>query len=193
MALVPAICESFGLRFVGPDVYGRIICQDKEISKRLAMQCGVLTPRYQIVRNHVGLQKLNPKQFPLVVKPNLEGSSIGISKRSIVKNIDELRDVVTEVLTKFDQPALIEEFIPGREVCYNLIEGNPATDGQFAEICIADQPNYFEQNLFCAEEKAAWKDIDILSINDELLLEDKNALQMLVASIGRYGYCRICQ
>jgi D-alanine-D-alanine ligase len=191
MALVPAICESFGLRFVGPDVYGRIVCQDKEISKRLAKQCGVLTPRYQIVRNQDSLLKLNPKQFPLVVKPNFEGSSIGISKRSLVKNIDELIENVTEVLIKFDQPVLIEEFIPGREVCYNLIEGRPSTDSQFAEIRIADHPRYFDHNFFCAEEKAAWMNIDILSINDELLPEDKHALNMLVASLGRYGYCRI--
>src|SRR4051812_5404029 len=36
MALVPAICETFGLRYIGPDAYGRILCQDKELSKAVA-------------------------------------------------------------------------------------------------------------------------------------------------------------
>ena len=50
MAIVPAICETYGLRYIGPDTYGRIVCQDKEISKNLAKSCGLLTPRWRLLR-----------------------------------------------------------------------------------------------------------------------------------------------
>ena len=67
MALVPAICETFGLRFIGPDVYGRIIAQDKEISKRLASDCGLRTPAWRVVRDYQHL----PHALGLNRKPPL--------------------------------------------------------------------------------------------------------------------------
>jgi D-alanine-D-alanine ligase len=191
MALVPAICESFGLRFVGPDVYGRIICQDKEISKRLALQCGVRTPRYHVVRSRSDLERIAAKEFPLVVKPNFEGSSIGISARSLVRDIAELKDVAIEVLTKFEQPVLMEEFIPGREVSYNMIESGQTTFSRLAEIRINRDPHFFDRNLFCADLKNAWTNVQVVSIDDEIAPEDGEGLQRLAAAVGHLGYCRV--
>lgn len=191
MALVPAICEAFDLRFVGPDVYGRIVCQDKEISKRLALQCGVLTPRHYLIRSQSDLGRIAVKQFPLVVKPNFEGSSIGISKRSLVQDMGQLREVAAETLNTFAQPVLIEEFVPGQEVCYNLIEEKRTVHERFAEIRLTGRPAYFDENLFCAEEKSAWKDIEVLSIDDRLADEDRKALHRLADAIGHIGYCRV--
>lgn len=191
MALVPAICEAFDLRFVGPDVYGRIVCQDKEISKRLALECGVLTPRHYLIRGKSDLGRIAAKRFPLVVKPNFEGSSIGISKRSLVQDMEQLREVAAETLNTFAQPVLIEEFIPGQEVCYSIIEENQTVHGRLAEIRLAGRPAYFDENLFCAEEKSTWKNIEILSVDDKLTNEDRNALHRLVEAVGHVGYCRV--
>lgn len=122
MALVPAVCEVFGLRFIGPDTYGRIIAQDKEISKRLAADCGLLTPAWRIVRNSIDLGYINGLTFPVVVKPLMEGSSIGISQRNICADIETVESVAFELLDAFHQPVIIEEFVPGREVAYARIE-----------------------------------------------------------------------
>src|SRR6185312_12278582 len=50
LTLVPSICESFGLRYVGPDGYGRFLAQDKEVTKRLALDCGLTTPAWRVLR-----------------------------------------------------------------------------------------------------------------------------------------------
>lgn len=44
------MCEVNDLRYIGPDVYGRVICQDKEVSKNLARECGIGTPPHRIIR-----------------------------------------------------------------------------------------------------------------------------------------------
>jgi len=191
MALVPAICESFALRFIGPDVYGRIVCQDKEISKRLALQCGVLTPRYRLVRNEADLARVSSMRFPMVVKPNLEGSSIGISERSLVTNYDQMRDVAKSILDEFEQPILIEEFVGGSEVCFNLIESELEPHSRLAEVQMTGNPTYFENHLFSAEIKAPWAGLDIVPLDDQLVEEDRLALNRLIQAVGVIGYCRI--
>jgi len=54
-------------------------------------------------------------EFPLIVKPISEGSSKGIFSSSFVKNIKELEEEVKRIIFSYNQPALIEEFLPGRE------------------------------------------------------------------------------
>lgn len=191
MALVPAICESFGMRFIGPDVYGRIVCQDKEISKKLAQQCGVLTPGYFLARTESDLGRIRPRQFPLVVKPNFEGSSIGISERCIVHRWQELHDVASSMLEEFDQPVLIEEFARGREVSFNLIESETAPQTRLVEVRMAGFPNYFDDHLFSANIKAPWDNLEIVSLEGVLADTDRQALLRLIEAIGGIGYCRV--
>jgi D-alanine-D-alanine ligase len=70
-----------------------------------------------------GKERLD-KQFnswPLMVKPVAEGSSKGVLKKSVCWNEQEVRDVVKEMVGKYQQPALIEEFIGGREFTVGLL------------------------------------------------------------------------
>lgn len=191
MALVPAICESFGLRFIGPDVYGRVLCQDKEISKRLAMQCGMATPWHRIVRSEADLDRLGCVPFPVVVKPNLEGSSIGITERCLVGDSIQAFDIARELLHEFQQPVLIEKFVGGREVCVNVIEEPGHMEIRFAEVRVANRPQYFENHLFGAELKAPWVGLEIASLDENFAEEDIQAAIRLIEAIGHVGYCRI--
>lgn len=191
MALVPAICESFGLRFIGPDVYGRVLCQDKEISKRLAMQCGMATPWHRIVRSEADLDRLGCVPFPVVVKPNLEGSSIGITERCLVGDSIQVFNIARELLHEFQQPVLIEKFVGGREVCVNVIEEPGHMEIRFAEVRVANRPQYFENHLFGAELKAPWVGLEIASLDENFAEEDIQAAIRLIEAIGHVGYCRI--
>lgn len=191
MALVPAICESFKLRFIGPDVYGRVLCQDKEISKRLAMQCGITTPWHRIVRSEADLDRLGGVPFPVVVKPNMEGSSIGITERCLVGNFTKMSSITRELLHEFKQPVLIEKFVGGREVCINIIEASDRMEVRLAEIKVANQPQYFQDHLFGAELKAPWMGLEIVPLDANFAEEEIQAAIRLIEAIGHVGYCRI--
>lgn len=192
MALVPAVCESFGLRFIGPDTYGRVIAQDKGVSKRLAVDCGLLTPAWRIVRSEAELEYLEGLALPVVVKPMMEGSSIGISQRNIANSKAEIALVATELLEAFKQPVLVEEFVVGREVAYCRIESTEDRFWSFSEIVMDGDPSYFHHQLFDAKEKALpTPGRNICNIDPELTEEDRTALDVFLKAYGSFGYCRV--
>lgn len=191
MALVPAICESFDTRFIGPDVYGRIVCQDKEISKMIASQCGIITPWHRIIRAGTDLDRLGSIPFPVVVKPNMEGSSIGISERCRAEDPVQVLEITRELLREFRQPVLVEQFVGGREVSVNVIETIDGTEMRFAEIKVPGSPHYFEDHLFGVEIKAPWMGLEVALLDEEIAKKDIKAIARLMEAVGHVGYCRI--
>ena len=120
-AAVPALCELMGIPYTGSDAATLSIALDKALSKRVLRQHGILTPEFQVMET--GRERLLPKmKFPLIVKPNQEGSSKGVSAHaSVVDDEEGLRQVVRELLEKYRQPALIEYYIAGREFTVGLL------------------------------------------------------------------------
>lgn len=76
---------------------------------------GIRTPRYSFIKSLNKPFRLNLK-YPLIVKPALEDASAGIEEESVVYNLEALKKRVKYVLEYFAQPALVEEFIVGREL-----------------------------------------------------------------------------
>jgi D-alanine-D-alanine ligase len=120
-AAVPALCELMGIPYTGSDAATLSIALDKALSKRVLRQHGISTPEFQVMET--GRERLSPKmKFPLIVKPNQEGSSKGVSAHaSVVDNEESLRQVVRELVDKYRQPALIEYYIAGREFTVGLL------------------------------------------------------------------------
>ena len=114
-AAVPALCELMGIPYTGSDAATLSIALDKALSKRVLRQHGILTAEFQVMES--GRERLSPKlKFPLIVKPNHEGSSKGVSAHaSVVDDEQALRAVVRELIERYRQPALIEDYIAGRE------------------------------------------------------------------------------
>jgi D-alanine-D-alanine ligase len=192
MALVPAICEALDLRYVGPDAYGRIIAQDKEISKRLAADCGLVTPPWRVIRSRGEADSINSLTPPIVVKPLLEGSSIGISPQSLQTSHEGARAAALDLLERFAQPVIVEQFVAGREVSYNRIEGDGPTTWSFSEVIITGDGGYFEHRLFDAEEKMIRRPgRTVANIDSDLSGDERARLERFLGSIGRYGYCRV--
>src|SRR3954466_434197 len=120
-AAVPALCELMGIPYTGSDAATLSIALDKALSKRVLLQHGILTAEFQVMET--GRERLSPKlKFPLIVKPNQEGSSKGVSaSASVVDDEEGLRAVVRELIDRYRQPALVEVYIPGREVTVGLL------------------------------------------------------------------------
>ncbi len=120
-AAVPALCELMGIPYTGSDAATLSIALDKALSKRVLRQHGILTPEFQVMES--GRERLSSKlKFPLIVKPNQEGSSKGVSaSASVVDDEEGLRAVVRELLERYRQPALVEDYIAGREFTVGLL------------------------------------------------------------------------
>ncbi len=120
-AVVPALCELMGIPYTGSDAATLSIALDKALSKRVLRQHNILTAEFQVMET--GRERLSPKlRFPLIIKPNQEGSSKGVSAAvSVVDNEEMLRQVVRDLIERYRQPALIEDYIAGREFTVGLL------------------------------------------------------------------------
>ena len=118
---VPALLELLDIPYTGSDPAALSVSLDKALAKRMVRTRGVLTPDYLVMASGKERLPREVQQFPLIVKPVAEGTSKGVSSRSVVRNEAELRDVAREVIQKYRQPALVEQYIAGREFTVGLL------------------------------------------------------------------------
>jgi D-alanine--D-alanine ligase len=116
-AQIPSLCELLGIPYTGSDSATLSICLDKALAKRLLVD--VDTPAFQVLVT--GREKLRPLRYPVIVKPNHEGTSKGISGKSVCDDEGQLREVARALIDRYGQPALVEEYIFGRELTVGLL------------------------------------------------------------------------
>lgn len=119
-SVVPAILDQYKIPYVfsGPVVMG--ISLNKHIAKVVASAAGVPVSPGCLISVIKDLDKCN-LEYPLFVKPVSEGTGKGITEKSLVNSPSELKSMVEWILTEFMQPALVEEYLPGREFTVGII------------------------------------------------------------------------
>jgi D-alanine-D-alanine ligase len=113
-AQIPAMLEMLDIPYTGSDPLTLGICLDKSRAKEILSHYSVPTPKFVVVSSLSEMQSLN-FSAPAMVKPLCEGSSKGIFNASLVHTQQDLIAQIENVLVKYEQPALVEEFLPGRE------------------------------------------------------------------------------
>jgi D-alanine-D-alanine ligase len=124
-AHVPAICEFYDIPYTGSDPLTLGLGLDKRRSKEVFAAAGVAVPAGLVVSEPGERQLALRVPLPVVVKPLLEGSSKGIPESALCESADDVLARVDRVLEEYRQPALVEEFLPGREFTCAII-GNGA-------------------------------------------------------------------
>ncbi|MCS7113446.1 MAG: ATP-grasp domain-containing protein [Nitrososphaerota archaeon] len=119
---VAALLELLRVPYTGSDPLTLALARDKGMSKDIFRARGIPTPEYRLLK---GISDWDFKLgFPLIVKPAAEDASIGLTRRNFVRCLDELKDVVERIVERYDQPALVEEYIAGRELNVAFIGGD---------------------------------------------------------------------
>lgn len=119
-AQIPALLSFLGIPYTGSDEVALGIALDKTLTKQLVAANGIVTPKFQVAgRNTRKIRR--DLRFPLMVKPNAEGSSKGIKESSVVNTPEEALDLLYELSQIYPGDFLIEEFIQGREVTVGLL------------------------------------------------------------------------
>ena len=125
-AQIPAILNFLKIPFTGSDETSLCISLDKALSKRILSTYGIRTPGYQLVFNiNTGID--SNLRFPLIVKPNAEGSSKGISDCAVVCSMQELQQQLEKNFEMYNQTMLLEEFIYGREFTVGIVDNGEDT------------------------------------------------------------------
>jgi D-alanine-D-alanine ligase len=117
---VPAILDVFQIPYTFSDPLVTSVCLDKRMTKLIVRDAGVPTPRFLLVQSLEDLAGLS-LEFPLFAKPVAEGTGKGITAASKILNREQLRVRCQELLARFCQPVLVEEFLSGREFTVGLL------------------------------------------------------------------------
>lgn len=106
------ILDEKKIPYIGPNAATMKALIHKTTTHDMLKEAGVSVPyHYQIDKD----DELPDLEFPAFVKPSYESRSVGISDQSVVHNMDELKRQIAYIHDEFDQPALVEEYLPGQE------------------------------------------------------------------------------
>ncbi|MFF2796358.1 D-alanine--D-alanine ligase [Lysinibacillus xylanilyticus] len=118
---IQGVLETMGVPYTGSGILSSSICMDKNISKKILRYEGIETPDWLCLSSNEELQfdELDKMGYPLVVKPNSGGSSVGVK---IVYDKDALLTSIAEVF-KWDSEIIIEKYIKGEEITCSILDG----------------------------------------------------------------------
>ena len=121
---IPAILEMLGVPYTGSAPLTLALCLNKARAKQVMSCSSIPTPAF-VVASSAGdaLREVRERRLklPLMVKPLFEGSSKGVRDNSFVRTEEELAELVDFVSGEYGQPAIVEEFLEGREFTVALI------------------------------------------------------------------------
>ncbi len=151
-SLVPAILDAYEIPYVFSGPATLAVSLNKYLTKRVVRDAGIPTPDFTIINSLKDLDVKKPG-YPLFLKPVSEGTGKGIDTKSIVSNDHDFKEVCTDLLDKFHQPVLVEEYLPGREFTIGVIgqNGNARVIGAMEVI--------FDKNIesiYSYETKENW-------------------------------------
>jgi len=132
---LPAMLEMLGIPYVGSGPAGHALALDKVITKVFLQRYNIQTPQFWVFSDDKS--DMSDVQYPAVVKPKMEAVSYGLK---VVQNADELRAAVKHIVSEFQQQALVEQFIYGREFCVGLLGNSDPEAFPIVEIDLGGDP-----------------------------------------------------
>ncbi len=133
---IPSLLEMLGVPYVGSNPSGHALALDKVMTKIVWQNRGLPTPDFWVFNS--ASDDLSDVKYPVIVKPKMESVSFGLK---VVYNEDDLRESINFVVTEFQQQALVEQFIRGREFCVGLLGNTPIEAFPVLEIDLEGNPD----------------------------------------------------
>lgn len=122
---IPIVCEMLGLPYTGSDALTLGLCLDKARTKEILLHHRIPTPAFQVISSPTWRNSAPPFPLPAIIKPLREGSSQGIHNDSLITRRAQLARGVRRITRDYRQPALLEEFLPGREFTISVLGNAP--------------------------------------------------------------------
>lgn len=138
--LVAGLYDLLRIPYTGAPPFTLALCQRKASTKRLLLANGIRTPRFKVMEEGRPILRRHGLHYPLIVKPVREDASAGIDDSAVVEDRDKLHERVRFVWQEFKQPALVEEFIDGRELNVAILGNHPPKVLPIAEMDFSELP-----------------------------------------------------
>lgn len=188
---VPIILEMMGIPFVGSDGLTLGLTLDKVLAKKIFEAEKIPTPKYFEANSLYQLNGVD-LSYPLIVKPKSEGTSKGLDENSIVRDRSSLKKQVEKVLNIYKQPALVEEFIEGKEFTVALLGNEEPMAFPVVQYQIDGKLDL--GNLFYTNEMVTADEVDYIcpaKITDKLAKELQNISVAAYKAVGCRDFGRV--
>jgi D-alanine-D-alanine ligase len=163
-AQVPALCELFDQPYLFSDALTMAVSLDKAVAKRLVRDAGVKTPDFAVA--HANAAEIGGwADFPAFLKPLAEGTGKGCEAASLVHTPAELQAAATRVIDRYKQPALVEQYLPGREFTVGIV-GN-GEGARVLGVCEILLKEHAEANVYSLHNKELCEDLVIYAPADD--------------------------
>jgi D-alanine-D-alanine ligase len=178
---VPILLDLYKIPFVGSDGLTLGLTLDKAMTKKIFISEGLPTPKYFVATHETNLANLDSMKFPFIVKPRHEGTSKGISDDSVVFERGTLAARARYIFDSYKQPALVEEFIAGREFTVLVIGNNPPVALAPVQVKICGKEDL--GNLVYTSRRVSSTDIEYVCPPD---ISERLAEQMKAYAVRAY-------
>ncbi len=193
---ITSAIEAMGIPFTGCSSKVLKSCNDKSLTKSILRKRNLLTPRYEVLKP--GERITSRLGFPLIVKPMKEDGSVGISKNSVVTSLESLSEKVKEIHAAYHQPALVEEYLEGRDISVAILGSRESPQVLPPAECVF-QPSYEGARIQTFESKWLVDSADYQNaytacpceLDDELLKQIEETCIKAYRILGCRDYARV--
>lgn len=189
----PALLDILKVPYSGSGVFASVLMNNKHFCKQALKDTYIIMPKSCIVTHKIpiNIKELANWKFPLFVKPNCEGSSLGISQKNVCHTVDDIENICQKLLEDFDE-IIVEEYIPGIDVTNYLI-GNEDSY-VINDVIISELLNKSPYAVYGINEKQ--NKLRNLFLNDEyfpieVIKKIQNQSILIAKTIGAKDICRI--
>ena len=192
----PALLELMQAKYSGADPFASLLVNDKAYCKKILSNINILSPKGYLLCKKTDTNTFfagTSLNLPLVIKPNMEGSSLGIDEQCFCTSYEAAQKKVCNLLTKFPQ-VLVEEYIEGYE-CTVWMIGNE-TDFPFLKplIISSKQKYYFENKIFTLKDKSTHNrkyDLPSNILPTSIVTKLESLSKLIFNELGLRDYARI--
>ena len=189
---ITAYLDLLDLPYTGSGPHGLFLAQDKAVAKKLFAFHGIRSPYFATAWKG-RTEHADDVSFPLIVKPMWEDGSIGIDDKALVGSVKELMERIEYVQEEFDCPALIEEYIEGREIygavlgSYERAEALPLVELDLSKLP-KGVPRIATQNVKFEKDTEAYKLTKSAPAED---LDEETTERLTQTALNAYRACKL--
>ena len=175
-AQVPAILDVYEIPYTFADPATLCLCLDKALTKTVLRAAGVPTPDWFVIRSMEDVANCTVP-LPAIAKPIAEGTGKGIDATSKITDAVSLSNVCQGLLTRFRQPVLIEQFLPGREFTVGIAGSTRWAEAIGSlEIILRDKAEQHVYSYVNKENSEELVDCPPVSAADDILVAEAEAI-----------------
>ena len=181
---IPSLLEMSGIPYVGSSPAGHGVALDKVTTKMMLESSGLPTAPFWVLMSPDLVPDNLP--YPVIIKPKMEAVSMGIE---VIDNKKALQKAISNLVNEFNQPVLVEKFIPGREFAVGILGNQDPETLPIVEIDLEGDPNAIQS----LDDKLRTPKAKICPalVDDKLAEELRRLAKESARVLGIYDFCRI--